>query len=109
MKRKLTEEEINKHSVRAHLQEELKDPNFAKEFEQSVRALQLGYQIAMARERLGITQAELARKIGTRQSNISRLEQGNYNFTVEMLYKIARALDTGLKIELTSGDIKKAA
>ena len=108
-KRKLTEEEIRKHSVRAHVQAELKDPRFAKRFEEGVRALRLGYQISLAREQAGITQGELARRIGTRQSNISRMEQGNYNFSVEMLDKIAQALNYKLQIEFISKDMDKAA
>ncbi len=48
----------------------------------------------------GLTQEELARKIGTKQSAISRLESGTYNPTVSFLSDVARALDSELKISL---------
>ncbi len=108
-KLKLTKEELKKHSFQAHLEEQLKDPGFARGFAEESRKLKLGYKILCAREATGMTQQALARKIGTRQSNISRLELGNYNFTVEMLQKIARALNLELLIDLKDPSKKQAA
>lgn len=108
-KHKLTRELIEKHSVKTHLKEQLKNPEFARGFAEESRKLKLGYKIFLAREDAGMTQQALARKIGTRQSNISRLEQGNYNFTVEMLQKIAGALNLELLIELKASPKKQAA
>jgi len=48
----------------------------------------------------GLTQSELAKKAGTKQSAISRLEGGSYNPTVAFLHKIANALELKLKISL---------
>lgn len=45
-----------------------------------------------------MTQGELAKKIGTRQSAISRLESGNANPSLQFLQKIASALGTRLHI-----------
>jgi len=45
-----------------------------------------------------LTQEELAQKIGTRQSNISRLEGGNYNPSLQFLKKLARGLEKELHI-----------
>ena len=101
---------MNKHSFDEYLKKELKNPRFRKGFEEESRKLMLGYQIFLARERAGMTQAQLAKRIGTRQSNISRLEFGNYNFTVDMLEKIAEALHFRLKVELVAPrPAKKAA
>ena len=108
-KRKLTRELIEKYSVKTHLEEQLKDPKFARGYEKGLRNLKLGYQIFCIREDAGMTQRELARRIGTRQANISRMEQGDYNFTVEMLSKIAQALHADLNIQITSLKSKKAA
>ena len=91
---------MNIYSIENDLKRELKDPKFREGYEKEKRKFELGYQIFLARERLGITQQELASRIGTRQSNISRLEFGNYNFTVEMLGKIARALNLELEVKL---------
>ncbi|MDP1974473.1 MAG: helix-turn-helix transcriptional regulator, partial [Alphaproteobacteria bacterium] len=48
----------------------------------------------------GLTQKELAQKIGTKQSAISRLESGVYNPSLSFLQKVGEALDVKLKISL---------
>jgi DNA-binding XRE family transcriptional regulator len=56
--------------------------------------------IIIARKERNLTQKELAKLIGTRQSNISRLESGNYNPTIEFLTKIAKAVGKEFKIKM---------
>ena len=56
--------------------------------------------VIAARTEKHMTQAELAERIGTKQSNISRFEGGNYNPSLEFLQKIAGALDKQLEITL---------
>ena len=51
------------------------------------------------REEKGYSQEELAQKVGTKKSNISRLESGNYNPSLDFLYKIAKGLGKELHIE----------
>lgn len=50
-------------------------------------------RIAEMREKAGITQQELARRLKVRQSTVSRMERENANLTLVTLRKIARALD----------------
>jgi len=50
----------------------------------------------------GLTQKELARKIDTKQSAVSRLESGSYNPSLAFLQKVAEALDARLKISLSA-------
>jgi len=52
------------------------------------------------RESQNLTQAELAKLVGTSQANISKLENGKLNPTVAFLKKFARACDTKLNIYL---------
>jgi ribosome-binding protein aMBF1 (putative translation factor) len=53
------------------------------------------------REKTGISQAELARRVGTKQSVISRLERGAFSkATLETIKKMADALDMRLEIKL---------
>lgn len=52
------------------------------------------------RSKNGLTQAQLASKIGTKQSAIARFESGSYNPTVQFLHKLAQALDVRLKISI---------
>ncbi len=47
-----------------------------------------------------MTQKQLAEKIGTKQSNIARLESGNYNPSYQFLQKVAGALDKKLSFVL---------
>ena len=58
-------------------------------------------QIVEARLERGISQAELARMIGTQRSNICRLESGAQNPTLDMILKIMSALgkDVSFMIE----------
>ncbi len=48
----------------------------------------------------GLTQAKLARRMGTKQSAVSRFESGTYNPTISFLQKIADALGVQLKISV---------
>lgn len=50
----------------------------------------------------GLTQQELARRIGTKQSAIARFESGTYNPTIDFLNKIAGGLNTRIKISIDS-------
>ncbi len=54
--------------------------------------------VIAARIEKKMTQAELAKRANTKQSNISRFESGNYNPSIEFLQKIAGALDKQLEI-----------
>ena len=57
-------------------------------------------QIIKARTEKKMTQKQLAEKIGTRQSNIARLESGNGNPSFRFLQKVAGALDKKLSFVL---------
>jgi transcriptional regulator with XRE-family HTH domain len=86
-------------TFRKDLLERLKDPEFAKEY----RALEPEYeiirQVIQSRSEQNITQKELARRIGIKQSNISRLESGNYNPSLQFLKKVAFGLGKEIHIE----------
>lgn len=55
-------------------------------------------QIILYRTRHGLTQEELARRVGTSYSAISRIESGQHQTSVETLRRIARALNLKLRI-----------
>jgi len=76
----------------------LKDPELVIELEHNETEYQLISEIMQARIDQKITQKELAERIGTKQSNISRLESGNYNPSLEFIEKVATAL--GKKVEI---------
>lgn len=78
----------------------LKDLEVKAEYEKLRPRYEAIEQIIRARKEQNMTQAELAGRIGTQKSNISRLESGNYNPTLDMLIKIAQALGKNLSIQL---------
>ena len=52
----------------------------------------------------GFTQKDLARRIGTRQSAVSRFESGEYNPTLNFLRKVAQGLDAEMRVTV---DVRK--
>lgn len=86
-------------NFREHLNEQLKDPEFYKEYKALEPEYEIIKQILKARSELNLTQKELAERIGIKQSNISRLESGNYNPSLDFLKKIAQGLGKELHIE----------
>lgn len=81
--------------------EMLKDPDFKKGYDELAPIFDLIVIIMQRRATQGLTQAELAKRMGTKQSAISRFESGNYNPTLGFLQKLADALDVKLRITVT--------
>lgn len=80
------------------LKEKLKNPEFKRHYNEYGKQLEIAYQILKLRKKKHISQAQLAKKIGTKQSNVARMETGQQNFSVDILEKIAGALGSDLKI-----------
>jgi transcriptional regulator with XRE-family HTH domain len=76
--------------------EKLQDAAFVA----AARELEPGYQIARLRIARGLTQAQLAEMVGTRQPSIARLENGNSYPSLSFLQRIAAALDAKIEIHL---------
>lgn len=64
-----------------------------------VRYLRAAIALRKTRRKLGLSQAELARKMGVQREFISRIESGQQNVTLETLYRIAEA--TGKEFHFT--------
>jgi ribosome-binding protein aMBF1 (putative translation factor) len=80
---------------------EMKSPRFAVAFQKELSRIRLADQIAELREKHGWTQADLARKVGTTQSGIARLENPSYrNYSLATLEKVAKALGARLVVGL---------
>lgn len=84
------------------LADKLKDPEFKAEYDRQEPEFAVIKAILKARMEKGITQKELAEKVGTKQSAIARLESGNANPSIGFLQKVAGALGTNLQINFTS-------
>lgn len=77
-----------------------KDPEFAPDFEEGCRELKVGVLLRQAREQAGLTQEELAVKVGTKKTAISRLENHAQDVKLSTIQKVARALGKNLEITL---------
>ena len=92
---------VRGRTLEEHIAEHMKDPEFRKAWHDLDPEFELLESFIKAREKAGITQAELAKKIGTKQPALSRLETGSFTkATLETLKKIADALDMRLVIKL---------
>ena len=83
---------------RNFVNEQLQDPEFRKEYEAARPEYELTRSLIAARIAAGMTQKDLAEKSGVRQSNISRIENGNCVPTLQTLMALANALGKKLSI-----------
>lgn len=81
------------------LDEQLKDPEFKKEWEEFQPELEIMKQIIGERIKQNISQKELADRMGTKQANISKLENGEANPTLDFLKRLANSLGKKLEIK----------
>ncbi len=83
-----------------------RDPEFARAYAERAPRFELARAIIRRRLELGLTQAQLAAQAGTKQANISRLENAASNPSFSLLQRVARALDTQLLVDFkrTPGD-----
>ena len=76
----------------------LKDKEVKKEFDRLEPEFSVIKAVLKARIEKGLTQNELAEKVGTKQSAIARLESGSANPSIGFLQKVAEALGADLQI-----------
>jgi predicted transcriptional regulator len=84
--------------LKQYLDEQLKNPGFAAEWERIKPEYEVMKLLVEARTEQGLTQKELAERTGIKQPNISRLENGQCSPTVDTLTALARGLGKELKI-----------
>jgi transcriptional regulator with XRE-family HTH domain len=93
---------MKKTNFDLYLEEQLKDPVFAGRFEKAGEAWDVALQLAALREKAGLSQKELARKLHTSQQNISRLESPSYEgHSLAMLRRAAEVLGATVRVTLT--------
>ncbi|MFH2085928.1 MAG: helix-turn-helix transcriptional regulator [bacterium] len=76
----------------------MKKPTFRREWEKSETQYQLGKQIIEARMSRKYSQSELAKRAGTTQAVISRIESAYVSPSFQLINRIAQALGKTLKI-----------
>jgi ribosome-binding protein aMBF1 (putative translation factor) len=78
-----------------------RSPRFAKNFENGYEAFEFSVMLRDAREQAGITQEMIAKKLRTKKSAISRIENHAEDIRLSTLDKYARALGKKLKFQLS--------
>ena len=90
-----------KNSWNSYLKQQLKKPKVREAFNREKTILNLGIALAQERERKGLTQAEVARRIGTSAPQVSRTENKPEHTNVQTLIRYADSLGMALDIKLT--------
>jgi ribosome-binding protein aMBF1 (putative translation factor) len=93
----------NEHGVdySEDLARRLRDPEFAAEYREARKRASLGLKIAKLRSAQGLSQAELAARLNTTQSVISRYESADYSsYRLDTLRRLAEALGSELVVDI---------
>tara|TARA_B100000959_G_scaffold254926_1_gene286929 strand:- start:1001 stop:1276 length:276 start_codon:yes stop_codon:yes gene_type:complete len=77
-----------------------RDPKFAENFESGYHNFKIGVMLKQAREKAGLTQEELASRLKTKKSAISRIENHAEDIKLSTLEKFANALGKHLRLEV---------
>ena len=88
-------------NFKTHKKKLLKDPAFRREYDALGPEFALIEALIEKRLERGLTQEALAKKLGTKQSAIARLESGSYNQTLSFLNRVAIALDAKVKVSIS--------
>ena len=78
-----------------------RSPKFAKNFEAGYEAFEFSVMLREARERAGVTQEAIAKKLRTKKSAISRIENHAEDIRLSTLEKYAKALGMRIKVLLS--------
>jgi DNA-binding XRE family transcriptional regulator len=85
------------------LEEQLQDEDFAKRFKKAGDAWDIALKLTALRKESGLSQKELAKRAGTTQQQISRLESPSYEgHSLSMLRRVAGVLGATVEVELRS-------
>ncbi|MDD2980112.1 MAG: helix-turn-helix transcriptional regulator [Hespellia sp.] len=88
------------NDFREYLKNQLEDPVFKKEWDNSEAEYNLIKAMVETRKEKHLTQKELAKRTGIDQSDISKIETGNANPALSTLKRLADGMDMVLKLEL---------
>jgi len=84
-----------------YLGEQLKDTDFKEKFRKAGEALDVAVQLASLRKASGLSQKELAKRVGTSQQQISRLESPSYEgHSLSMLRRVADVLGATVHVKI---------
>jgi transcriptional regulator with XRE-family HTH domain len=82
------------------LAEDLRDPDFAREWNRTAVARAVALKVLSYRTEHGLSQRALAKKLGMTQPQLARLEVGEHNPTIDTLARLAQTLDLEFAIDI---------
>ncbi len=85
---------------RSIAEREALDPEFADGYDEGYENFKIGVLLQLSREQAELTQEEVAQKMGTKKSAISRIENHADNITLSTLRKYAKALGKKVHFEI---------
>ncbi len=93
-------------NMKDFLKEQLKDPEFKKEYDALDAEFSIVQAMLDARKNAGLTQKDLAARTGIAQADISKLESGRGNPSLRTLQRLADGMGMKLKLEFVPADRK---
>ena len=78
-----------------------RDPEFSEGFEEGYKEFKIGILLKQAREEAGLTQEQLAKKIKTKKTAISRIENHAEDIKLSTIQRVAKALGKNLEITIS--------
>src|SRR6266851_4381520 len=79
---------------------DMHDPEYRREYERTRLANDVAIRVTQYRVKHHLSQAELARRLGTRQPNVARLESGEHEPTVATLSLLAQVLNQDFSVDV---------
>ncbi|MGA7671865.1 MAG: helix-turn-helix transcriptional regulator [Nitrolancea sp.] len=81
--------------------QQMADPEFRAAYEEESAKKELWLQLVEARQEAGLTQVELAERLGVSQAQVARIEKRGYDsYTLTTLRRYVEALGEGFSIEV---------
>lgn len=82
----------------------LQDPKVREEYEAHAYEFEIARSLIEARAKAGLTQAEVAKRMGTKQSVVARIESGSQLPSMKSVIRYASAVGTHPVLQLVPGD-----
>ena len=89
-----------------YVAEKLKNPEFQSEYDALEPEFAIVHAIIEARKNSGLTQKQLSDKTGIAQGDISKIESGEANPTLNTLKRLANGMDMKLRLEFVSAGVQ---
>lgn len=93
-------------ATEVHEQDMRQDPEYRREYDRVKLANDVAVRVLAYRTEQGMSQVQLARKLGMRQPNVARLESGEHEPSLSTLMRLSSVLGLDFSIEIKSGKLK---